>query len=71
MDAPDDVPDDAPDDAPDVEDSRAVDDSLDKCRHGKTAAEYCEQCDNERIDLSDRVDLTRDEARATDDERAP
>jgi hypothetical protein len=56
-----------------------LDDALDKCRHGKTAAEFCEACDNERIDLStdlsaaDDLDLRSSEQRVdlTADETAP
>jgi hypothetical protein len=44
--------------------SDPVDDALDRCRHGKTAAEACAICDAESVDLRDDedVDLTRESA---------
>ena len=33
-----------------------IDDALDKCRHGKTAAQFCVPCDDARIDLTARAE---------------
>jgi hypothetical protein len=41
-----------------------IDDALDRCRHGKTAAESCAICDARSVDLrdGDEVDLTSEPA---------
>ena len=54
-----------------------IDDELDRCRHGKTADEYCEVCDTEVVDLRDApqdIDLAyglSEEEEAEVDDPAP
>lgn len=50
---------------------RDIDDVLDRCRHGKTAAEACEE--GEAIDLREQspVDLTDEHVDLTDDADQP
>ena len=49
-----------------LNENQIPDDALDRCRHGKSALEFCELCDSAEIDLrpQEDVDLTSESEEA-------